>query len=147
MQIEIFLFLFMSEWWLPFTFKSYRQHFYMLKCNHRSPLTSTCSATEMWATPGTCPQGGKHAPVLITAQTNKPVLHSSSNIAIATWEAELVIYSCAAFPHVSLTPTEQGVLHLGHNGWFDLKRSNYPQQWSVWLFTDGGRVLFKQNWR
>lgn len=70
------------------------------------------------------------SPVLITAQSNKPVLHNSSNIAIFTWEAELVMYSCAAFPHVSLTPAEQGMLHQGHNGWFDLKRSNYPQQWS-----------------
>lgn len=68
------------------------------------------------------------SPVLITAQSNKPVLHNSSNIAIFTCEAELVIYSWAAFPHVLLTPTEQGVLHQGHNGWFDLKRSNYPQQ-------------------
>lgn len=73
---------------------------------------------------------GETSPVLITAQSNKPVLHNSSNIAIFTWEAELVMYSCAAFPHVSLTPAEQGVLHQGHNGWFDLKRSNYPQQWS-----------------
>lgn len=40
------------------------------------------------------------------------------------------MYSSAAFPHVQLTPAEQGVLHQGHNGWFDLKRSNYPQQWS-----------------
>lgn len=70
------------------------------------------------------------SPVLITAQPNKPVLHNSSNIAIFTCEAELVIYSWAAFPHVSQSPTEQGVLHQGHNGWFDLKRSNYPQQWS-----------------
>lgn len=71
-------------------------------------------------------------PVLITAKTNKPVLHSPPppDTAIFTWEAELLIYSCAAFPHVSLTPAEQGVLHLGHNGWFDLKRSNYPRQWS-----------------
>lgn len=70
------------------------------------------------------------SPVLITAQSNKPVLHNSSNIVIFTWEVEMVMYSCAAFPHVLLTPAEQGVLHQGHNGWFDLKRSNYPQQWS-----------------
>ena len=70
------------------------------------------------------------SPVLITAQPNKPVLHNFSNIAIFTWGAEPVMYSCAAFPHVSQTPTEQAVLHRGHNGWFDLKRSNYPQQWS-----------------
>lgn len=70
------------------------------------------------------------SPVLITAQPNKPVLHDSFNIAIFTWEARPVIYSCAAFPYVLLTPAEQGVLHQGHNGWFDLKRSNYPQQWS-----------------
>lgn len=68
--------------------------------------------------------------VLIAAQSNKPVLHNSSNIAIFTWEAELLIYSCAAFPHVSLNSAERGVLHQCHNGWFDLKRSNYPQQWS-----------------
>lgn len=66
--------------------------------------------------------------VLITAQSNKPVLHYSSKTAFFTWEAELVnlllLHSLA-----SLTPAEQSVLHQGHNGWFDLKRSNYPQQW------------------
>lgn len=66
--------------------------------------------------------------MLITAQSNKPVLHCSSKAAFFTWEAELV--NCLLLHSLaSLTPAEQSVLHQGHNGWFDLKRSNYPQWW------------------
>ncbi len=36
----------------------HRQHLYMLECNLASP---SVSVTEMWATPGTCPQGAKQA--------------------------------------------------------------------------------------
>lgn len=61
------------------------------------------------------------------AYSNKPVLHNSSNKAIFTWEAQLVLCSCAALPR---SPLSRACFIGGRNGWFDLKRSNYPPHWS-----------------
>ncbi len=120
-------FFFMSVWWPLVLYSPAVTQAAPPHAGAKSPLSFLCYRNVSYTR--NMSSRRETSPLLITAQSNKPVLHNSSNIAIFTWEAELLIYSCAAFPHVSLTPSEQRVLHQGHNGWFDLKRSNYPQQW------------------